>query len=77
MMFEALETVVLTRDLAEHGLRAGDLGAVVEVCEPDRVDVEFVTAGGLTQALVTLPVTDLRKVGPRDMVAVRPVRPAA
>jgi hypothetical protein len=47
-------TVVLARDVHEHGLREGDLGAVVEVYEPDGLEVEFVTASGRTAALLTL-----------------------
>jgi hypothetical protein len=77
MELTPLECVVLTRDLPEHALRAGDLGAVVEVCPPDGVDVEFVTADGNTLALVRLHASDVRKVGPRDIVAVRPIQPAA
>lgn len=77
MTFDALETVVLTRDVPERGLRAGDLGAVVETYGPDAFEVEFVTAGGQTQALMTLRASDLRKVERGDMVAVRPVEPAA
>jgi hypothetical protein len=77
MDFNLLECVVLTNDLPDRGLRAGDLGAIVEVYPPDGVEVEFVTADGHTQALVTLRASDLRKVGPRDIVAVRPVQPAA
>jgi hypothetical protein len=77
MDFNLLECVVLSRDLPDHGLRAGDLGAVVDLHEPDGLEVEFVTAGGRTQAVVTLRASDVRKVGPRDMVAVRPVQPAA
>ena len=53
MRFKELETVVLDRDLPEHGLRRGDLGAVVQVYDPDGIEVEFVTASGRTQALVT------------------------
>jgi hypothetical protein len=30
-MFNLLDTVVLDRDLPEHGLRRGDLGAVVDL----------------------------------------------
>lgn len=77
MMFDELETVVLTRDIPEHALKAGDLGAVVGVYPPDGIEVEFVTAGGETQAVLTLRTSDIRKVGPQDMVAVRPVQPAA
>ena len=46
MIYQVLDTVVLDRDLAEHGLRKGDLGSVVEVYEPDGLEVEFVTASG-------------------------------
>jgi hypothetical protein len=59
MKYKLLDTVVLNRDLPQHGLRAGDLGAVVEVYEPDGLEVEFVTASGKTQALVTLNVNDV------------------
>jgi hypothetical protein len=44
MKYKLLDTVVLDRDLPEHGLRSGDLGAVVEVYEPDGLEVGFVTA---------------------------------
>ena len=56
MRFKVLDTVVLATDLPEHGLRQGDLGAVVEVYEPNGLEVEFVTASGKTEALVTLDV---------------------
>jgi Domain of unknown function (DUF4926) len=66
------DVVVLTRDLPAHGLRQGDLGAVVDVQGPDAVAVEFVAASGRTQALVTLPPADLREVNDDDLVSVRP-----
>ena len=71
MTFTELDTVVLVRDLPEHGLRAGDLGAIVEVYPPDGLDVEFVTASGRTTALVTLTSTDVRPISDSDLVAVR------
>ena len=73
MSFNKLETVVLARDLPEHGLREGDLGAVVEVYDIDGLEVEFVTAAGKTKALLTLGVGDVRKVRDTDLVAVRSV----
>lgn len=63
MSFRALDAVVLSRDLPEHGLRAGDLGTVVEVYEPDGLEVEFVVPSGQTLALVTLSKDDVRPVG--------------
>ena len=71
MKFKELDTVVLDCDLPEQHLRRGDLGAVVQVYEPDGLEVEFVTASGRTQALVTLRQTDVRAVGDEDLVSVR------
>jgi len=73
MMYKLLDTVVLDRDLPEHGLRNRDLGAVVQVYEPDGLEVEFVTASGKTQALVTLNVNDVRPVQDSDLIVVRSV----
>jgi hypothetical protein len=78
--FRELDTVVLIRDLPEAGLRNGDLGAVVQVYGNEALEVEFVTASGRTQALLTLPVTDVRPVRDDDLIAERtspPVRGAA
>ena len=76
--FHELDTVVLLRDLPEAGLRAGDLGAVVQVYSPDAVEVEFVTASGRTLALETVPADTLRAVRDDDLLTVRPgVRGAA
>ena len=71
MKFEITDTVVLNRDLPEHGLRAGDLGAVVELYDAEGLEVEFVQASGRTKALVTLKISDLRSVADRDILAVR------
>ena len=71
MTYAVLDTVVLIRDLPQHGLRAGDLGAVVEVYAPDGLEVEFVAASGKTQALVTLRPNDVRPVADDDLIAVR------
>jgi hypothetical protein len=77
MKFKQLDTVVLDRDVPESGLRKGDLGAVVQTYEPDGLEVEFVTASGRTQALVTLRLSDVRAVMDEDLVSVRPLRRGA
>ena len=77
MRYRVLDTVVLDRDLPGHGLRKGDLGAVVEVYEPDGLEVEFVTAAGRTEALVTLTARDVRPVADDDLVSVRSYRRSA
>ena len=76
-MFNLLDTVVLDRDIPEHGLRRGDLGAVVDIHDPDGLEVEFVLASGKTQALLTLNVTDVRTVGDGDLIAVRELKRTA
>ena len=77
MTYHVLDTVVLARDLHEHGLREGDLGAVVEVYEPDGLEIELVTASGRTAALLTLNVLDVRPVADDDLVSVRTCRRSA
>ena len=68
------EIVVLVEDLPEHGLEAGDLGAVVH-CYSDGTayEVEFVTFSGKTAALVTLPKTSIRPVASNEIAHVRAV----
>jgi hypothetical protein len=77
MRYRVLDTIVLERDLPERGLRRGDLGAVVEVYEPEGLEVEFVTASGRTVALVTLTAHDVRPVADDDLVSVRTCRRSA
>ena len=57
--------MILTRDVPEHGVRAGDIGTVVEhhmvagVSE-EGYSVEFCDMTGNTVAVVTLPASALR-----------------
>ncbi len=73
MKHKLLDTVVLTRDLPQYGLRQGDLGAVVQLCGSAGLEVEFVTASGKTQALVTSTNDDVRSVVDSDLISVRSV----
>jgi hypothetical protein len=77
-MIRELDTVVLTRDLEEYGLREGDIGAVVHCYrEGGTYEVEFVSAEGATVALPTLTRADIRPVGGREILHVRELaRPA-
>lgn len=68
---------MLVRDLPEHGLREGHLGAVVQLYGPDGLEVEFVTASGKTKALLTLNAVDVREVQDTDLIAVRAVGSSA
>lgn len=73
MTYKLFETVVLTRDLPECGLCQGDLGAVVQICGPDVLEVEFVAASGRTQSLVTLNSVDVRPLRDSDLISVRTI----
>jgi hypothetical protein len=73
-MFRELDTVVLTRDMPQEKLRKGDLGAVVLVHGGGRAhEVEFVTLGGETVAVMTLPADAVRAVTAREIAHVREV----
>lgn len=68
--------VILTRDVTEHGLRAGDVGTVVDwhampgVTE-EGYSVEFFDMIGTTVAVVTLSARTLRMPTPADRPTVR------
>lgn len=51
---ELLATVAVREDLPELGLRAGEVGAVVEVLSAEAFEVEFVDQQGKTYGLHTL-----------------------
>jgi len=75
MAFELYADVILTRDVAENGLRAGDVGTVVERHAVPGGDegysVEFFDMTGNTVAVATLPAGALRLPTPADRPAVR------
>lgn len=74
MSFKLLDSVVLKKDLPRLGLKRDDLGTIVELYEPDGVEVEFLTLTGKTKAVVTLTNRDLRPIGDDDLHAVRRLR---
>jgi hypothetical protein len=76
MPSEMFGDVILTRDVPERGLRAGDVGTVVErhVVPDGREEgysVEFFDMTGTTVAIETLPASALRLPTPTDRPAVR------
>jgi hypothetical protein len=76
MPFEMYGDVILTRDVAEHGLRAGDVGTIVArhtvlgIAEKG-YSVEFFDMTGNTVGATTLPATALRMPTPGDRPAAR------
>jgi hypothetical protein len=71
-MIREHECIVLTADLPNDGLVAGDVGTVVHI-HPDAAayEVEFTTLTGQTVAVATVLRTQLRPVGKRDLTHVR------
>jgi hypothetical protein len=71
-MIRELDRVVLTVDLPEPGLKAGDIGTVVLVHRDNQgYEVEFVTLTGETVALLSLFPTQLRPIGQREIAQAR------
>jgi len=65
MPVEMYGDVILTRDVTEHGLRAGDVGTVVKrhtaaSAAEDGYSVEFFDMTGNTVGVVILPTRALR-----------------
>jgi hypothetical protein len=75
MDFEPFSDAILTRDVPEHGLRAGDVGTVVErhvvAGHEDGYSVEFFDMTGQTVAVVTVPRSALRAPTVADLPTVR------
>jgi hypothetical protein len=76
MAFELYTEVILTRDIPEGGLRAGDVGTLVDrhfapgVAE-EGYSVEFFDMTGNTVAVITVEASALRLPTPADRPAVR------
>ncbi len=67
-----LDPVALTSDLPAHGLKRGDVGAVVLVHGNGvAFEVEFVGYDGHTVALVTLERDEVRRLQAGDIPHVR------
>jgi len=71
-MIRELDTVVLTRDLPEYGLKKGDVGGVVHhYSDRQTFEVEFVTAEGNTVAVLTLTEADIRPMRSGEILHAR------
>ena len=75
MNFEMYQDVILTVDLPEEGLCAGDVGTVVErhvvPGKEDGCSVEFFDMTGRTVAVVTLPGNHFRSPTAADRPSAR------
>jgi hypothetical protein len=62
-MLKELDPLVLTKPLPQRGLQAGDVGWVVMVHDEGAgYEVEFVTLGGETVSVVTVPAEGVRPI---------------
>jgi hypothetical protein len=71
-MIKEHDCVVLTQDIPDESLEAGDVGTVVHI-HRDAVayEVEFITLTGQTVAVATVLASQLRPVSQRDLTHVR------
>ena len=75
-MIREHDCVVLTGDLPDEALQAGDVGTVVHIHrEGEAYEVEFVTLTGQTVAVATVLASQLRPVNRRDVTHVRELAP--
>jgi len=73
-MIKEHEQAVLTQDIPEYHLKAGDVGVVVHVYSSNEAyEVEFFTLSGETLDVVTVEVAQLRPVDARDVMHARPM----
>ena len=71
-MVKEHDCVVLTQEIPEEGLQAGDVGTVVHVHEHGAAfEVEFVTFGGQTVAIAIVLSSRLRPAGRKDIAHTR------
>ena len=73
-MIDELDEVVLTCDLPDHGLTAGDIGTVVLMHDEGKgYEVEFMTLDGETIAVATLRAEQVRAVQHDEIAHVRSI----
>jgi len=76
-MINEHDTIVLTEDVPDEGLTAGDVGTVVHIHNNgEGYEVEFMTLTGQTIAVASLLAAQVRPVGSQDVAHVRELQPA-
>jgi Domain of unknown function (DUF4926) len=76
-MIKEHDCVVLTQNLPEDNLVAGDIGTVVHIHGSGAgYEVEFMTLAGETVAVATLLPAQLRPIASRDIAHVRELQAA-
>jgi hypothetical protein len=76
-MIKEHDCIVLTSDLPDEGLEAGDIGTVVHIHNSgEGYEVEFMTLTGETVAIVTVLAGQVRPLNRRDLAHTRELAPA-
>jgi len=76
-MIKEHDCVVLTKNLPEERLEAGDIGTVVHIHNGGAAyEVEFMTLTGETVAIVTLEASQVRPLNHRDLAHTRQLQAA-
>ena len=71
-MIKEHDRIVLMNDIPSEGLLTGDVSTVIHVYkEGEAFEVEFVTLGGETVSVITLPSSQVRAVDKRDIANAR------
>jgi hypothetical protein len=79
-MIERYKEAVLTKDLPEKGLKAGDVGTVVEVHEGEAgagYSLEFFSPSGETVAVATIPADATRPAASDEVLHARRLEESA
>ena len=76
MTLTLYQRVVLTQDLPTEGLRAGDVGVIVEHYParpdvPEGYELEVFAANGQTVAVVSVPASAVREATEHEVLSVR------
>jgi hypothetical protein len=75
-MIKELDSVALTEDIPEHGLRRGDVGTVVLLHGDAGYEVEFVSLTGETLAVTSVLAQQVRPLREREIAQARAMEEA-
>ena len=71
-MFKEHDRIVLTSDILEDGLKAGDVGTILHIYrQGEAFEVEFLILNGNTVATAAVLVSQVRSVSDRDITHAR------
>lgn len=77
-MIREHDQVILLQDVSVEGLKAGDVGTVVDIHGGgEGYLVEFFTVSGDTIAVIPLRMSQLREITDKDVSHARPMEAAA